>query len=99
MKIKKAGAKSKLSEEQFHSITRALADPRRFAILRQVAAKDGTPCCTLQEHELISPATISHHLKELSEAGLIEIERHGRAASLFLRRDVWQAYLERLAAL
>jgi ArsR family transcriptional regulator len=100
MQKKSSGSSnSTLSEEQFHSISRALADPRRFAILRQVAAKDGTACCTLQEHEMISPATISHHLKELSEAGLIEIERHGRTASLFLRRGVWQAYLERLAAL
>jgi ArsR family transcriptional regulator, arsenate/arsenite/antimonite-responsive transcriptional repressor len=99
MKTKNSGGNSTLTEEQFHSISRALADPRRFAILRQVAAQDGTACSTLQEHEMISPATISHHLKELSEAGLIEIERHGRAANLFLRRNVWKAYLERLAAL
>ncbi len=88
-----------LSEEQFQAISRALADPRRFAILRQVAAQDGTACCTLQEHKTISPATVSHHLKELSEAGLIEIERHGRAANLFLCRNVWRAYLERLSAI
>lgn len=100
MKTKSAGrSNSTLSVEQFHAISRALADPRRFAILRQVAAKDGTACCTLHEHELISPATISHHLKELSEAGLIEIERHGRSANLFLCRSVWKAYLERLASL
>jgi ArsR family transcriptional regulator len=99
MKTKDSRSNSTLSEEQFHSISRAVADPRRFAILRQVAAKHGTACCTLQEHEIISPATISHHLKELSEAGLIEIERHGRAATLFLRRNIWKAYLERLGAL
>jgi ArsR family transcriptional regulator len=100
MKRKSSGISDiTLSEKQFHLISRALGDPRRFAILQQVAAKDGTACCALHEHELISPATISHHLKELSEAGLIEIERHGRVASLFLRRSVWEAYLERLAAL
>lgn len=100
MKTKISGRNNKiLSEEQFRAISRAIADPRRFAILQQVAAKDCTACCTLQEHETISPATISHHLKELNEAGLIEIERQGRGANLFLRRNVWKAYLERLASL
>jgi ArsR family transcriptional regulator len=88
-----------LSEEQFHAIGRALADPRRFAILRQVAASDGLACSKLDEHEVISAATISHHLKELHEAGLVEVERQGRCANLSLRRPVWQAYLDRLSSL
>jgi ArsR family transcriptional regulator len=88
-----------LSEEQFHAIGRALADPRRFAILRQVAATDGLACSKLDEQEVISPATISHHLKELNEAGLVEVEREGRCANLSLRRTVWQAYLDRLSSL
>jgi hypothetical protein len=51
-----------LSEKQFQAIGRALADPRRFAILKQVAAADGLACSKLDEHEVISAATISHHL-------------------------------------
>ena len=99
MKTKSSGRNTgTLSENQFRAISRAIADPRRFAILQQVAAKDGTACCTSHEHETISPATISHHLKELSEAGLIQIERQGRGANLFLCRNVWKAYLERLAS-
>ena len=88
-----------LSEEQFHAIGRALADPRRFAILEQVAAAQGMPCSALHEHEVISPATISHHLKELHEAGLVEMKREGRGANLFLCRPVFEAYLKRLSSL
>ncbi len=99
MKTRSSGRNdSALSEGQFRTISRAIADPRRFAILQQVAAKECTACSTLQEYETISPATISHHLKELNEAGLIEIERQGRGANLFLCRNVWKAYLERLAS-
>jgi ArsR family transcriptional regulator len=91
--------KSRLTQDQFDAIARAVADPRRFAILQQVAAKSCTPCSSLSEHDCISPATISHHLKELSEAGLIDIVREGRTAQLTLRRDTWQSYLDQLATL
>jgi ArsR family transcriptional regulator len=96
---KKTGNGVVLSDEQFHAIARALGDPRRFAILEQVAACDGMACSGLVEHEVISPATISHHMKELSEAGLIEMKRVGRGTNLSLCRPVFDAYLKRLAAL
>ena len=97
--MKRASKSLVLPEDQFHAICRALADPRRFAILEQVAATDGLACSALREHEVISPATISHHMKELNEAGLIEIKREGRNSNLFLCRQVFEAYLKRLAAL
>ncbi len=88
-----------ISEEQLLLIARALADPRRFAILQQIAAADTMACCNLREQDLISPATISHHLKELSDAGLISITRDGRLARLTLCRSVLQAYIARLSSL
>ncbi len=90
----------KLDEERFHVIARVMADPRRFAILQQIASCASTlPCSALDVHDEISPATISHHLKELIEAGLIEAKRDGRCMFLSFRRDLWQAYCKRLAAL
>jgi ArsR family transcriptional regulator len=90
-----------MTDEQFRNISRVLADPRRFAILEQVAgaAVEGLACGALHEHAQISPATISHHLKELNEAGLVEVHRDGRCANLSLQREVWQAYLKRLSSL
>jgi ArsR family transcriptional regulator, arsenate/arsenite/antimonite-responsive transcriptional repressor len=90
----------KLADHQFHAISRALAEPRRFAIFQQIAAaEDAVACCDLHEQEAISPATISHHLKELSEAGLITVQHEGRAAKLSMRRDVWREYLNRLGSI
>ena len=54
-----------MPDVQFRAIGRALADPHRFAILQQVAAAEGMPCARLQEHAVLSPATISHHTSDL----------------------------------
>jgi len=91
--------KTRLTQEQFDAIARAVADPRRFAILRQIAAQPTMGCGALEEHKTISPATISHHIKELTEAELVEVAREGRCAHLTLRRDVWDAYLSQLGSL
>jgi ArsR family transcriptional regulator, arsenate/arsenite/antimonite-responsive transcriptional repressor len=99
MRSKSANSNVKLPEAQFRAIGRALADPHRFAILQQVAAANGMACSRLEEHDVLSPATVSHHMKELSEAGLIEVKREGRDAYLSLIRPVLDAYLERLSAL
>lgn len=94
-----AKSRKTLTDDQMQTIARAVADPRRFAILQQIARQDETPCAALTEHEVLSPATVSHHLKELAEAGLIDVVREGRCSLLTLQRDTWNAYLEQLAKL
>lgn len=60
---------------------------------------DGIGCGALEEHKSLSPATISHHVKELTDAGLLRAEREGRCSTLYLDRAVWKAYLARLSSL
>jgi ArsR family transcriptional regulator, arsenate/arsenite/antimonite-responsive transcriptional repressor len=89
-----------VDDRQIALISKALADAKRFHILQKIADATTAPTCScVRNWTGLAPATVSHHLKELDAAGLIHMERNGKFAHLTFRRDVWNAYLRRLAAL
>jgi ArsR family transcriptional regulator len=81
---------------QFERIAKALADPRRFAMLEAIAEGEECPNQALCHGFPVSKATVSHHLKELVQAGLVESEREGQYVTYRPRREVLQAYAEEL---
>ena len=56
---------------------KALADPTRVAIINRLSAADEVCVCNLTETFDLSQPTISHHLKILRDAGLVESSRRG----------------------
>jgi ArsR family transcriptional regulator len=70
--------------EDLAATFKALADPTRVAIVNRLAS--GEPCCVCDltaTFELSQP-TVSHHLRVLREAGLVEAERRGTFAYYLL---------------
>jgi ArsR family transcriptional regulator, arsenate/arsenite/antimonite-responsive transcriptional repressor len=93
-----AAKRVELSEEQVHLIAKALADPRRLELLRQIGrCNEPSRCVEIKECHEVSAATLSHHMKELETAGLVRVTRDGKFASYTLRRDVLKGYMDQLA--
>ena len=91
-------ATSQIAEDQVHLIARALADPRRLELLRQIGkAGDTLACEELRGCTCVSAATVSHHMKELETAGLVESTREGKFVTYRLRREILEAYLAAMA--
>ena len=77
-------------------IFKALADPARVKIVNLLARADGAVCACEFEPELgLSQATVSHHLKKLTEVGLLEREQRGKWAYFSLNPEA-SSRLERL---
>ncbi len=91
---------TELTDNQVRLIAKALSEPRRHDILKQLGANpSGVACSDVRECQSVTAATLSHHLKELEAAGLIEIARTGKFARLILRRDVLEAYRRHLGSI
>ena len=95
---KKSASSTHLPPKQFERVSRALAEPRRTLILKQISEAGGEINCgdLAAQHE-IGHQTMSHHTKELENAGLIEIRREGRFGYISLKRDVLCAFLDELS--
>jgi ArsR family transcriptional regulator, arsenate/arsenite/antimonite-responsive transcriptional repressor len=58
-------------------VARALGDPTRLLLLRAISAADEISCQELTALVPLSQATVSHHLKVLSDAGLVSVRKSG----------------------
>lgn len=76
-------------------IFKALGDPIRLRLLSLIASQDEACVCDLVAAFAVSAPTISHHLKVLREAGLVDSERRGTWVYYRARGET----LDRLAAL
>ena len=80
-----------LSDEQATAtaeLFKALADPARVRIVNVLATSDEAVCvCNLIEPLGLSQPTVSHHMRKLLDAGLVEREQRGRWAYFSIKPE------------
>lgn len=79
-------------------VARALGDPTRFKLLKAVAARGEMSCAELTVLAGLAQATVSHHLKVLSDAGLVSVRKDGAFHYYRFRAGVLAAHGAALAA-
>jgi ArsR family transcriptional regulator len=67
-----------MQRARIEKISKALADSTRLMIFEAISAKKEMVCGELVTLRGVTPATVSHHLKILSDAGLIACRRQGQ---------------------
>ncbi|HWF37335.1 MAG TPA: metalloregulator ArsR/SmtB family transcription factor [Candidatus Acidoferrales bacterium] len=67
-----------MDRAEIEKISKALADETRLKIFEAISASDHMNCGEIVSMRGVTPATVSHHLKILSEAGLISCRREGQ---------------------
>lgn len=78
--------------EQLASLLKAIADPTRIQLISYInASANAESCaCNLTEPLGLTQPTISHHLKVLTDAGLIEREKRGTWVWYSVNQNRWQ---------
>lgn len=84
--MKKRRAAPPVPPPQWLRVFRALADPTRYQIVAELAAAGELCCGAIGQRFPLSQPAISHHIKILTQAGLLRVRRQGQHSLLSLDR-------------
>ena len=86
--------------KHFEKISKALGDINRLKILEDISSKGGTMQCAeiVKILELAQPS-VSHHIKTLIDAGLLEPEKNGRNYTYTLNRALLENFEKKLTSI
>jgi ArsR family transcriptional regulator len=86
-----------MNRSEIEKISKALADETRLRIFEAISATEHMTCSNIVSMRGVTPATVSHHLKILSEAGLIACRREGQFVYSHAVPETIKAYAQALA--
>ncbi|OCX53720.1 transcriptional regulator [Mucilaginibacter sp. PPCGB 2223] len=83
--------------KQAERISKALADPYRLRIIEAVQSKgDWFPYTTVLGMLNLAQSTISHHIRQLTDTGLLLAQKQGRNSSYKVNKELFTAYISYL---
>jgi ArsR family transcriptional regulator len=86
-----------MDRSDVEKISKALADETRLRIFEAISAASHMTCGEIVSMRGVTPATVSHHLRILSEAGLIACRREGQFVYSQAVPETIAAYVQALA--
>ena len=85
-------------QNQLATLLKALAHPARIAILQRILASNTCICGDLVEELGLAQATISQHLKELKNAGIIQGTIEGVSVCYCINPITWKSIANQMGA-
>jgi len=82
----------KTEEENITRIAKALSDKTRIRILKEIASRGSISCGDAEKVADLSQPTVSHHLKILVDAGLLNTEKDGRHVILSVNKKALEEF-------
>ena len=86
-------------QNRMSQLAKALGHPARIAIIEVLVKRQSCICGDIVDELPLSQATISQHLRELKEVGLIKGEIEGRKSCYCINDKVWNEAQETIAGL
>jgi ArsR family transcriptional regulator len=88
-----------MDRERIEQISKALGDQTRLRIFEAINSREEMTCGEIVSLRDVTPATVSHHLRILLDAGLIETRREGQFVYSRANPETIDEYTRALSAL
>lgn len=79
-------------------ISKALGDPHRLKMLQEINKRGWMSCTDVCELMALAQSSVSHHAKQLVDAGLVVAEKEGRHVRYAIDKEVFNDYMTFLKA-
>ncbi len=80
------------NEDNIVKIAKALSDKSRIKILSEIAKRESITCSEAEKIAELSQPTVSHHLKILTDAGLLDVVKDGRYSIISINKKTLKEF-------